>query len=65
MKDNSRLYALIITVFSSAFLMVNLKRHLIDEMWDTFFLIQIFFLNFIQLFTFLKEKQTEKKANKA
>ena len=56
----SRLIIYIITIIGGAFLMINLKKSYFDPIWNYFFAIQIFMLNFSELFNFLKEEKRKK-----
>jgi hypothetical protein len=58
----SRLITYIITIIGGAFLMINLKKSYFDAIWDYFFAIQIFMLNFSELLNYLKEEKRKKLA---
>lgn len=58
--NKSRLITYLITIIGGAFLMINLKKNFFDPIWDYFFAIQIFMLNFSELFKFLKEEKRKK-----
>ncbi len=60
MKNNSKLFAFIMTLFGSSFMLINLKKHYCDEAWNYFFVLLIFMLNGNEFIKFLKERKNEK-----
>jgi uncharacterized membrane protein len=48
-------------MIGSFVMILNLKKHYIDEIWDYYFVLLIFMLNSYELSKYLKEKKDEKK----
>jgi hypothetical protein len=60
MKINSLFLTYILTVFGSAFLIINLKKEYFDTIWNYFSALEIFILNVIQFIKILKLNKDEK-----
>jgi hypothetical protein len=60
MKNSSKLFTFIMTLLGSSFMIINLKKHYFDEVWDYFFVLLIFMLNGNEFIKFLKERKNEK-----
>lgn len=60
MKTNTRTFTYILTIIGSGFMILNLKKRYVDEVWDYFFVLLIFMLNGNELGKYLKEKKDEK-----
>jgi hypothetical protein len=61
MRNNSKLSTFIITLIGSSFMLINLKKHYCDEVWDYFFVLLIFMVNGNEFIKFLKERKHKKK----
>ena len=60
MNTNSRTFTYIFTVIGSGFMILNLKKHYVDDIWDYFFVLVIFMLNIRELSKYIREKKVEK-----
>lgn len=56
----SSLFTNIITVIGAFFLMFNLKKEWFEPIWNTFFVIQILFLNAVELQKNIKNYKNNK-----
>ena len=57
MKNNPRLFTYVVTIIGCAYLLVNLKKHFFDPVWDYFCILLIFILNGTDFIKYLKEKK--------
>ncbi|NJM80539.1 MAG: hypothetical protein HC854_14670 [Flavobacterium sp.] len=60
MKPPSSLFTNTITVIGAFFYYFNLKKEWFDPMWNTFFVIQILFLNAVELQKNIKNYKNNK-----
>ncbi|MDR7209779.1 hypothetical protein [Flavobacterium piscis] len=59
MKKNSSLFTFILSVFCSAFLYFNLKKLIVDEIWNDFSVLLIFISNGFEIIKKIKNKKNE------
>jgi hypothetical protein len=60
MKINIVFLIYLLTIFGSAFLIINLKREYFDSNWNYFSALEIFILNVSQFIKILKSRKNEK-----
>jgi|LakMenE01Jun11ns_1017448.scaffolds.fasta_scaffold7565361_2 hypothetical protein len=60
MKNYSKTLTFLINIIGSLFMIINLKKHYFDEVWNYFFVLIIFMLNVNEFIKFLKERKNEK-----